>query len=72
MPKQFRSFLDKLIGTDWKTTIGGCIAAVGLTISGFSGKDVAGNDSPWKMKGLIIAAVGMALTGRAAKQEDGK
>lgn len=56
------SIMDKLLGLNWRTTMGGTLAAAGgvLVASAPTG-------SKWQVAGQIMAAVGAAWLGFAAR-----
>lgn len=48
--------------TNWKTNLGGSVASLGLAISAI--------DPAWSKWGLLIAALGAAITGLYARDFD--
>jgi len=54
--------MDKILGENWKTTLGGILSAVGLALVGLETLP-----EKYKWVGPIMAAIGAALVGATAK-----
>lgn len=56
---------------DWKTTLGGALAAIGTAVSAFS-TQVEIQPNYYILAGTILSAVGMVLLGNQAKDKGTK